>query len=259
MISRYSFILSVLFIASLKTALHGESRYITSAYVAPEIYYVKRQREGGAKQDGGLYGVRLGFDRIKRNKIYWGGDILWATGTLNGHREEIKLKSQLTNTNGEMRIGYTFFYKWMPINSFTAYLGLGSYYEDNIYKHPSPTQVHLKNRFSYIPIGFLSEIFAWSNMSIGLNFKMRYLWEGKQYVSNEPKHKHAELCYERKLQYRVELPFKYFCVWKNHELVANFQPFFEYQHYGYSINYPYDFLDTKYQFYGATLQLIYLF
>lgn len=233
--------------------------YSVDPYIGPEIYYMKRLKEGGAKQGGTLYGVRIGYDYVQRSKFYWGADALWATGTLEGRIRDEHLKSNFTDINPEVRLGFTFQSKCWRCASFTPYVGLGYFWETNDYQHPSPLKIHFKNQFSYVPIGFLSQIFITNTLSIGLNFKVRIIFEGEQHVTHDPKHENMTQHYQEKLQYRIELPATYFFCWTSHPLAVSLIPFYEYRHYGHRANFPFDFLDTKLNLYGATLKLHYLF
>ncbi len=248
-----------LFIPSILPSEQWTKTYSTAPYIGPEIYYMKRLKEGGAEQGGTLYGIRGGYDHVRRYKLYWGLEAFWATGSLQGNVREEKLKSQFTDINVEARVGYTLQSKCWRCASLTPYVGLGYFWEKNNYQDPSPLHIHFKNQFSYVPLGFLSQIFIVPNFSLGLNFKVRYILEGKQHVSHDPKHDHMTQNYDEKLQYRVELPATYFFCWKCHPLGVSLVPFFEYRHYGHRANFPFDFLDTKLKLYGATLKLLYLF
>ncbi len=234
--------------------------YTLDPYIGPEIYYVQRTREGGGQQSGMLYGGRIGYDHIGRNKFYWGIDGMWARGILDGHgKEKQKVKSELTDANFEARFGFTVQSKYWRCASFTPFGGLGYYWEKNFYKHPSPLKAHLKNYFTYAAFGFLSQIFITPTVSIGANLKVRYLLEGKQRISHDPDHDPMNLNYEENFQYRAEIPLIYFYCWKANSLAIGLVPFFEYQHYGHRANFPFDFLETKFKFYGGTLKLFYLF
>lgn len=267
--SYFFIVLTVLCMASrLLSGNQWIRTYSLNPYIGPEIYYVKRMKEGGSTQGGTLYGVRLGYDRVRRYKFYWGIDALWAQGTLKGNRkretlqgESFKehLKSEFTDINVEARAGYTFQSKNWRCASFTPFAGLGYFWERNCYQHPSPLQVHFKNTFSYLTIGFLSQVFVTPSWSVGLNFKVRYLLEGEQKVEHDPEYGHLTQHYEEKPQYRTELPVTYFYCWECRRLAVSLVPFFEYRPYGHRANFPFDFLEIKLKLYGATLKFHYLF
>lgn len=258
-ILKFCVFMSCLFASCSLFAQQWIKTYAFEPYIGPEIYYLQRTKEGGAKQSGPLGGMRIGYDYIRRYKLYWGAEALWARGVLEGKAEYHRLKSVFTDINVEARGGYTFQSKCWRCASFTPYIGYGYFWENNDYQHPSPLTIHFKNRFSYIPIGFLSQIFMTPRWSIGLNFKVRFLLEGKQFVSNDPEHDNQVQHYEEKLQYRVELPTTYFFCWSSHRLAVSLVPFYEYRLYGHRANFPFDFLETRLNLYGATLKLLYLF
>lgn len=228
-------------------------------FLGPEIYYVKRQKEGGAEQTGVLYGVRGGYEKIKRYKFYYALDGLYSTGILEGKTNHKTIKSEFSNSNVETRFGYTLQAKYWPCFSFTPFVGVGYMWEYSRYLHPSPMRVHFDNQFPYIPFGFLTSFLVTDRLQMGLNFKARFLWEGKQKVTHDPQYSSLEQCYEQHLQYRVEIPLEYFFNWNQHALSARLTAFYEYRHYGHWINYPFDFLDTTFKFYGANFELLYHF
>jgi hypothetical protein len=247
-------------IVNFLCAQTGCRSYTDAVFLGPEIYYVNRTREGGAQQDGVIYGVRAGYDHVRRYKLYWGIEGLGAKGVLKGkHAEYGHLYSDWMDANIEGRFGYTFQSKCRPCASFVPFVGLGYSWENNHYKYPSPLKLHFDNTFAYVPVGFLSQIFVTPTFSIGLNFKIRILVDGKQKVSHDPDNDRATLRYGEKPQYRVELPLSYFFYWKDYRLALSLDPFYEYRHYGHSANFPFDFLETKLNLYGATLKLFYLF
>lgn len=254
------------FISSLPLSANSWFKtYGMEAYIGPEIYYAERTKEGGAKQNGTLYGFRLGYDRVKRYKWYWAADLLFATGILEGSGRagehiKFKSKSQLTDVNVEGRFGYTFQSKYWRCASLTPFAGYGYFWEDNFYKHPTPMHIHFKNRFSYIPFGFLSQIFITPKWSVGANVKIRYLLEASQKVSHDPEHEDTVQHYVNKLQYRIEVPLTYFpCLEMCDSLAVSLVPFYECRPYGHLANFPFDFLETKLTLWGATLKLLYLF
>ena len=252
-------LLGLLMTSELLSASQWVKNYSVETYAGPEIYYVDRVKEGGAKQGGTLYGIRLGFEHIRRYKFYWGLDVLWAKGTLYGHTKDSRIKSTLTDTNLEARVGYTFQSKNWRCASFTPFVGWGYFWENNFFEHPSPLAIHFKNRFSYVPFGFLSQISITRQFSVGANFKIRFLVDSSVKASHDPDHEDSIQYYEECLQYRFELPLTYFTCWKNQSLALSFVPFYEYRPYGYRANYPFDFLETNFNIYGANLKFLYLF
>ncbi len=227
-------------------------------FVGPEIYHVDRHKEGGAKQDGTLYGVRFGYEKLKRYKFYYAVDGLYSEGTLEGKNEENHIRSKLYNSTLETRFGYTFQTKCFPYVAFTPFFGVGYSWEYNEYVHPSPIKVKFDNQFPYLPLGCLLSCHINENLKVGLNFTARFLWDGKQEIK-DPEFGKLTQCYEEHIQYRIELPVDYRFCYGNQNLGIRLTPFYEDRHYGTSINYPFDFLDTKLRFYGASLELEYYF
>lgn len=258
------FLFLAIFTCTLTTFLSSEEnewkcRYGNLLNIGPEIYHIDRTREGGVKQNGTIYGVRAGWNFIKRYNFYWGVDGLWARGQLEGRTDGVKIKSTYTDKNIESRMGYTLQCKNWRGASFTPYFGVGRFWETNKFSHPKDLQVELENIFSYIPFGFLSQIFITSDLSIGANLKVRWIWQGKQEVRNDPEHDHLSLNYEEKFQYRAEIPVTYFFCWKCQRFAMSAIPFYEYRQYGHRANFPFDFLETKLKLYGINFQMIYLF
>lgn len=239
--------------------VHASNDQGIQFYIGPEIYYVDRLKEGGGKQTGVLYGIRAGYERIKRYKFYYALEGLYSQGTLNGKSNNNHVRSEFSNSTIETRFGYTFQCKYWPGYAFTPYVGFGYMWEYSRYKNPTPIKVHFDNRFPYIPFGFISSMFVTKQLQVGLNVKVRFLWDGKQKVTHDPEFNSLIQCYEDHFQYRVEFPIAYYFCWRGETLAVRLTPFYEYRHYGHSINYPFDFLDTKYKFYGANLELIYRF
>lgn len=254
-----SFLFLSLLACQCLSAEQWTKTYMLEAYAGPEIYYVNRAKKKGGNQTGTIYGARLGFDQIRRYKLYWGADVLWAKGTLNGRTDESRIKSTLTDINVEGRFGYTFQSKSWRCASFTPFVGCGFFWENNFFQHPTPLPLHFKNRFSYVPFGFLSQIFINPNWSVGVNFKVRFLIDSSVHVSNDPDHDDVTQNYQELLQYRAEIPVTYFVCWKEQSLAVSLVPFYEYRPYGYRANFPFDYLETKFNIYGATIKFLYLF
>lgn len=241
-------------------AFGSDHQLINHFAIGPECYWVVRNKAGGTRQTGTLWGGRATFERLKRYGWYAGADILYASGTLDGKSNgKHKIRSTLTDTNVEGRLGYTLQHKSNCGLSFTPFFGIGYFKEINNFSHPTPIPAHFHNTFSYIPLGFLSHAYLTSQFGIGLNFKVRYLFRHNIKVTHDPDHMKLHLHYQENLQYRVEVPLTYdqcICsrLWR-----FNLVPFYEYRNYGQLANFPFDFIETKFQIYGAYLQLALLF
>ncbi len=227
-------------------------------YVGPEIYHVHRKREGGAKQDGVVYGIKGGYERIKRYKIYFGFDALYSKGVLHGKGGAGNhLKSNFGDTYVEGRLGYTFQSKCRFKPLFTPFAGVGYFIEKNNFTHPKSTPIHFKTTYVYATAGFLSRVSLTEKFDLGLNFKIKYPYEAKCRVSNDPRQIDSTQVINEKIQYRVELPLTYNNVRDISCLSISFVPFYELRQYGYHPNYPSDFLETRLDIYGGLIKLIY--
>lgn len=231
-------------------------------YIGPEIYYANRNKAASGfrtNQDGFVYGGRAGYDRIKRCRIYWGVDGLYASGILDGHKHETKVKIDFTDANIEGRLGYTFQGKtgWLP--TFVPYVGYGYYRETSKFKKPSPLQIKQTITFDYVAAGFLSQIYPHPLWVIGLNFKARFLFNSKCKISDDPDYEDVTQNIAHNVQYRVELPVTYRLQCWCDKLAVALVPFYECRHYGEHLNFPFDFKDTRFNFYGFDVRLMYMF
>lgn len=232
-----------------------EKIFANQFYLGPEIYYVNRKRDNGTSQKGAVYGVRGGYERVKRYKFYIGIDALYGEGRLFGKAGSgSKLKSRFIDRNIEGRVGYTFQQKSGYRFLFTPFIGGGYSTETNNYMKPSPLQVHFQLRYSYVCGGFLSQVTFRPKTDFGVNFKLRYMVEGKNHVTHDPDYDDNEMIVKEEFHYRVELPLTY----RRHpHFWIRFEPFYEFRHFGGQMNYPFDFYDTKLNIYGATLKFMY--
>jgi len=229
-------------------------------YIGPEVYNACRKREGGTRQDGCIAGVRIGYEHVKRYRLYWGIEGLYASGRLSGHGgNDTHLKSDLTDAMVEGRFGYTIASKCAYRPSFTPYVGGGYFSERNDYKHPSPIHVHLKTEYSYIAYGFLSHVFPIPWWELGLNVKCRAPLNTQCKISNDPEFDNFTLGVENMTQYRIELPNTYHPCPGERKLTFSVTPFYEYRVYGRQNNFPFDFLKTEFNIWGANVLLLYFF
>lgn len=227
-------------------------------YVAPEFSHVRRTREGGTKQEGTLYGIRAGYDRIKRYSLYWGLEGHWTQGTLNGHSGfGDGLRSTFTDSHVEGRLGFTLQTERWCRPSFTPYTGIGYFWEKNRYRSPSPAHLEFLTRAPYWILGFLSNMEVLPSLDIGFNAKACFMFNAKFDISRDREFGNHTLCIEDKVNYRLELPLTYRYCPSASSIEFAFVPFYEWRHYGRRISFPVAFLDTKLKVYGVDLQIIY--
>lgn len=227
-------------------------------YAGPEIYHVHRTRKGGTYQDGTVYGIKAGYERIKRYKVYFGFDALYASGILEGKSGSGNaLKSHFSDTYVEGRLGYTFKSKCQFKPSFTPYGGVGYFIEENNFTHPKSTPVHFKTNYIYVALGFLSEIAIKEDFTLGFNFKVKYPYDAKCRVSHDPHFDDTTQMINEEIQYRIEVPLTYQVKRFSENSYISLVPFYELREYGYHPNYPHDFIKTKLNIYGAFIKLMY--
>ena len=225
-------------------------------YIGPEIYHLKRSRAGGTHQNGWMYGVRAGYDKVQKCTVYWGIDALYAKGTLHGKTGKgSKIKSRFTDENIEGRAGFTFQGNCLMRASFTPFIGIGYFSEKNNFVDPSPIPVHFNTRFGYGVVGFLSNLPWTERFETGLNFKARYPFEPRCRISHDPENDDTTLNVKEKWQFRVELPITYNCTCCD-LFALTLSPFYEYRLYGKHLNFPSNFLRTQYQIYGITFEFV---
>lgn len=229
--------------------------------IAPEYYYLKRNREGGTKQSGNLFGIRASYDYIKRYNFYVGARGFYGSGILNGHTggEGNKIRSRWTDEQVEGYLGYTFQAKNPPQFSFTPFGGYGYFREINKFISPSPLHLKFTTQFGYFAYGFLSNAIITPCWSIGLNARFRTPWNPKCKVSDDPDFDDALLQIGNRLQYRIELPIVYKRKFIYDCIEFGLMPFYETRTYGGHENFPFDFIETKIKIYGINLQVIYRF
>lgn len=226
-------------------------------YIGPEIYYLRRTRDGGTKQRGAIYGLRVGYERVQRCKFYCGLDYLFGEGELHGKSNVGKLKSTYRDENIEGRLGYTLQTKDDYHLSLTPFVGYGYFRETNRFHHDHPMRVKFQTRFHYCALGFLSNMAVSPQWNIGVNFKARLTFDSRCRISDDPGIKNMTQLISDKPHYRVELPISYRLCRCIERFELDFVPFFEYRHFGSKNNYPFDYLNTKFQIYGINLQFSY--
>ena len=225
--------------------------------IGPECYHLKRVRAGGTTQQGNLYGIHLGYDRLKRYGWYWGLEGSYARGKLKGHTGDgDQIRSHFNDSFIEGRLGYTFQQKECTKIAFTPFIGGGYSVEKNNFTSPSPLPIHFKTHYPYMSTGFLSWMHLTDDWEVGLNFKARMAFEPKCHVTHDPDNEPLSQRIGERMQYRVDLPITYRAFCTDH-FVITLDPFYENRHYGPHVNYPFDYLKTRITIWGAILELVY--
>jgi hypothetical protein len=244
------FFLSLLFLFVYPVSAETDSCSPHYLSIGPEVYSLKREREGGTRQRGTLYGLRASYDYIARYKFYMGFEGSYARGTLRGKSGGgDKLRSRFTDSMLEGRFGYTLQSLSGCCGWFTPFIGGGYFWENNDYVKPSPKHLRFRNGYGYACVGCLAGSSIRPVFDIGLYAAARFSIQGKVDVSHDKEEDDTTLKYEQKVNCRIALPLTYVCGWYDIALV----PFYEYRHYGRRNAFPFDFLDTRIKVYGADL------
>jgi hypothetical protein len=227
-------------------------------FIGPEIYHLKRTREGGSSQSGWLYGGRALYERRKSFGFYWAADGYYASGTITGKNSlHNTLKSRLTEAEAEGRLGFSLCIRACPKFTFTPYGGYGGYYCKNDFKHPSPFTYTFRDSFEYALGGFITSIRFNPCLEACVDFKVKYMLNGISHISHDPDNDHISLKINDQLQYELAIPIGYSYCWRGRLVKIYAAPFYRFRHFGGMLNYPFDFLDTKFRSYGGRI-LIYL-
>lgn len=244
---------SLFFIAELQ-ASHA---YI---YAGPETYYLIRNREGGTTQSGRIDGIRVGFERIKRYSWYLGTDYIYSVGKIDGeNRSGRPIKSEITDSIFEMRLGYTLKCNDNRSHFLTIFGGYGYFHESNSFYPPTPIPFTFTDTFNFSVAGFLSGFNFTPLISMGINFKARFMLNGKSKVTDDPFFEDVTLTMRNEAQFRLEIPLAY-CLYPGKPLFdIHFVPFYEYRHFGGQEDFPFDYIDTRFHLIGMRFAIAYRF
>lgn len=227
-------------------------------YIGPEIYGVKRNREGGTRQSGTVFAGKLGYEHIKRCRLYWGFEALYGGGRLTGENANgDKIRSNFTDTWVEGRFGYTFQQKCGYKLALTPYVGGGYAEETNKFIHPTVIKVKFRTYYPYACVGFLSTANITERWMAGINFKAKFIFDAKNRITNDPEYDSVTQLIRNRTHYRVELPISYYPCACSDRWMISLIPFYEYRRYGSLPGFPFDFVETTYNLYGAFLKFSY--
>ena len=223
-----------------------------------EWYYMHRNRQGGSVQEGYLFGGRFLYDRIRRSALYWAVEGYCAEGRLNGRKSGMSIKSNKRDSEIEGRTGYT--WKMWRCLWLTPFIGGGFFEGTNHFVSPSPIEYKIRNRFPYVDIGFLGRYDVTCLWSIGLNFKAKFMVGARAKIIDDPNFSNPTLIIEDKQCFDVDLPITYrFCSPSDRGSQMSITPFYRFRRYGAHENYPFDYIDTRFQIGGLRVMFAYLF
>ena len=224
--------------------------------VGPEVYYIRRQRAGGTKQVARMDGIFVDYDRLRRYSWYFGGTYSYAQGRLKGHTgSQREMVSTLTDTLWEGRFGYNFQRRGAKGYFIAPYGGYGYFDEINDFHPPSPLAVKFKNTFNFVTAGFLSGVNFSSVFSMWIDVKMKFMLNGETKVTDDPVVGDNTLLMNNEVLARIEVPLIFSPSQVRMGLEFVIDPFYEFRHYGGREGFPFDFVDTKYNLYGANFAL----
>lgn len=250
--------LLLILITALTTTI--EANWQFQAYAGEESYYLWRLRNGGTKQEGRIDGVRVGIDRLKPYGLYIGADYLYACGSLRGKTAlGNPLSSELTDQIFEVRIGYTLQENISRRTFITPFLGWGYFEEINGFHPPSLLPCKFTDSFNFVAVGFLSGVNFTPLLSMGINFKVRFMQDAKSEVTEDPLFDDVTLAMENETCYRLEVPITFTPCDSFLGLGGQIAPFYEFRHFGGREGYPFNFKDTKFHLLGLRLSLVYRF
>ncbi len=225
--------------------------------VGEEVYRMKRMRDGGTQQNGRVDGVRVSYDRIKKNAWYFGGDYFSSSGRLVGHSgAQRKILSTITDNIWEGRIGYTLKKDEPYSHFFSFFTGYGYFHEINDFHPPTPIPFKFVDSFTYIPIGFLSGVNFSALLSMGFNFKIMFMQNAECEVRDDPVRGDTTLQMNNETNYRVDIPLLFTPPCTRLQIAFACTPFLEFRHFGGREGFPFNYIDTKFNLLGARLSLV---
>lgn len=195
-------------------------------------------KQHSVDQKGWLYGVKGNLNIYLNSCIYLGTEIGYQYGDLKGHSEieevtivldevfvEDSVKSKYKDYWLEGRIGAK-----LGTNAafLTPYFVVG--YENETDNFISPSPLELKNSLSYgyLGCGGLSSFFVTPCFSIGLNAKLKWMFNSKVKVSGHADLEDKNFSCANCFHYTVELPLTFFSTPNSFFAVV---PYYQYKNY----------------------------
>lgn len=242
------------FVLLLVIAINFPLLALQYSLIGPEFYYAQRKKDGGTKQTGWLYGGRALYERRVPCGFYWAVDGYYAYGKLHGKGSSgSKLKSELTEKEIEGRLGYSFSLNPCKNITITPFGTYGYYCNKNKFVDPSPLEVTYHDSYQYGGGGISLSLPLTRCFTAELIFNAKYMFQAKSIVKDDPEYDDIKLIIENKMQYEASLPLRYATCLKGWKITIECAPFYRFRHFGERPNYPFDFIETKFQNYGVSL------
>jgi hypothetical protein len=222
--------------------------------LGPEVYFAERRKEGGSEQHGLLYGFRMTYDRVRPWGLYWGIDGHYAHGRLKGHSGRgASLNSNFEVGEVEARFGYAMDFKCRLRPWILPFMGVGYITHVNRFLPPVMLPVRFNISYEYIATGLALGIWLAPQWDVQLVLKAGFPFNMRCKVTNDPSFNDLKQLIDEEVQYWVDLPITYHRCFNGHPVAISLVPFFRYRRFGGREGFPFDFIDTRFQFYGARL------
>lgn len=225
--------------------------------IGPQIYNLERTKEGGTKQNGALYGGRISYERLKDFGFYFGAFLDAAWGPINGHTGSgTGLSSNFTDLEIQGLVGYTINCNNRFKAQLTPFVGVGYLQQTNKITEPLIFKsLQFQDRIEYYSFGFLTTSYLNDLWSIGLRMTVKFMYDANCYITDDPDPTIEDMTQviENKMLFALDLPITYKLFANCSRYKITLMPFFQTRHLGGRMNYPMDFLDTRYKAYGARL------
>lgn len=233
------------------------SAFTQEVEIGPQIYHLRRSRDGGTNQDGTLYGARISYERLKDFGFYFGAFIDAAYGPISGKTGSgSPLSSNFTDFEAQGLFGYTISCNSRFKAQLTPFIGVGFLQQTNKFKEPSlAAPLQFQDNIEYYSCGFLATSYFNQCWSLGLRITVKWMYEGKCYVTDDPDPFIDDITQiiDNKMLFAIDLPITYKLFGECSRYKITLMPFFQTRHLGGRFNYPIDFNDTRYMTYGARL------
>lgn len=224
--------------------------------MGPEIYQLKRERQGGTFQKGCLFGGYLDYQRLKWDGFYAGGNTRYASGHLNGKTSSgASLKSTADEFLIEGYLGWTLGLSMPKPVSITPYAGYGYFRSSNAFRAPSPLICRFEDTYEFPLLGISAAVYWNPSLSFGVNFKGRWMQDAQEKISGDEEIEEMQLGIGDNWLYALEFPLTYDFTWSSWCWNARFMPFWERRDYGGKESFPVDFIATRYTIYGIRFLL----